>query len=347
MEAGAGLVVVVGAGPAGATAAYILATKGRKVVLVDAPPKSSDRIEMLPPAAISAFTAAGLSYVLEDPSVTVPCLGIVRGPAARDRQDFIAQPGGRGLAADRRSLDAALKSAAISAGAEPRCSRLVAVETTGSGITLVIAGARGSARLLASTVIDATGRAGAVCRRLGAKMTMWQRLTAERTRWAEPVGPWLSFSADNNGWNYAIAGPAGRVDAWRVSPAPSSPFVGVSRVDASSRLLEPAAGARWIAIGDASTAFDPICCQGLAHAVSSAVVAAGVILEGGTVRAPAAIAYDAACRETAVRTEEGRRGIYASMHLRQETDSPQGTRQMLANERLPLTPERGPPHRHD
>jgi flavin-dependent dehydrogenase len=93
MGPGADCVVVIGAGPAGAAAASILALKGRAVILVDGG-GSVDRIEMLPPAGIAAFAAAGLNRLLNDTAIASPCFGIIRGP---EREDFIGRPGGRGV----------------------------------------------------------------------------------------------------------------------------------------------------------------------------------------------------------------------------------------------------------
>jgi flavin-dependent dehydrogenase len=307
MGPSARLVVVIGAGPAGAVAAHTLALKGRAVLLVDAGRGSVDRIEMLPPAAIAAFEAAGFGRLFNDPSLASPCLGIVRGP---HREDFMGRPGGRGLAVHRPTLDAALRSAAVAAGAELRVGHLVFAAATGEGIEMTVSAGSSRERLLAQTVIDASGRAAALARRLGGRISTIERLTAQRTAASPTIGPWLTFLPDPKGWSYAISGPEGRVDAWRVSDIPGRE---ASTVDASTRVLEPAAGARWIAVGDASTAFDPICCQGLAHAAGTATVAAGMILDDGTISPEAAKVYDAACHETAKATEAARRLIYAGL----------------------------------
>lgn len=297
----AGLIVIIGAGPAGAAAAHILALKGRAVLLVDAGRDAVDRIEMLPPPAIAAFEAAGFGRLLNHPSIASPCLGIVRD---FHREDFIGRPGGRGLAVHRPALDAALRSAAVAAGAELRVGRLVVAAEAGDGIELILSTGSARERLLAQTVIDASGRAAVLARRLGGRVSTLERLTAQRTAAPPTIGPWLTFSSDPKGWRYAISGPEGRLDAWRVSDTPTRE---ASAVDASARILEPAAGARWIAVGDASAAFDPICCQGLAHAAGTATVAAGMILDSGTITPEAAKVYDVACRETAKSTEAGRR----------------------------------------
>lgn len=309
MKTQADPVVVVGAGPAGSVAAHILATKGCNVVLLDAGRGSPDRVEMLPSGAIAAFEAAGLGAFLADRSLSVPCLGIVRNGI---REDFLGQPGGRGLAVDRTRLDAVLRSQAVAAGAELRHGRLATAKPRADGIDLVLSGREGIERLGARTVIDATGRAAAAGRRLGAAMVTFQRLTAWPTTWPEQIGPWLAFAAQGDGWRYAITGPDERQNAWHVSPSPA-PAHARNAVDASARKLAPAAGVRWIAVGDAAAAFDPICCQGLAHAAGSATVAAGLILADETVCEAAARTYDAACAETAKNAESGRRMVYAAM----------------------------------
>jgi flavin-dependent dehydrogenase len=50
------------------------------------------------------------------------------------------------------------------------------------------------------------------------------------------------------------------------------------RVDASAARLSEAAGENWIAVGDAATSLDPISSQGLFNALSSALVAVGILV---------------------------------------------------------------------
>lgn len=317
MTGESGLIAVIGAGPAGAMAAHLLAVKGQSVLMLDEGRPSPDRIEMLPPQAVMAFRAGGLGLVLDDPGVAVPCLGIVRHGSTEDRQDFLSQPGGRGFAVHRPAFDAALKLAAVGSGAEHLHGRLVAVNDDGDRFSMRIDAEDGSMNVNAKTVIDASGRAAAAARRLGADVETWQRLLAERLAPGDARDPWLHFSVDAEGWRYTMTGPSGRRDTWRVAV----PLRGESRsnmVDASARLLAPTAGRRWIAIGDAACAFDPICCQGLAHAAGSALAAAGMIVQGGTVLQGAARAYDVACRETAAKTEAERRSVYAYMRRDRE-----------------------------
>ena len=314
MKGDGDLTAVIGAGPAGAMAAFLLAVKGRPVVLLDDERPSPERIEMLPPRAVLAFHAGGLGQALDDRDIAVPCRGIVRRGAVEDREDFLLQPGSGGLAVHRPAFDAAIRTAARTAGAKCLSGRLTAIEDKADGFVMRIAAIDGSLRIGARTIIDASGRAAAVSRRLGARLEIWEHLVAERTDNLDGPDLWLNFALDREGWVYAITGPGARRDAWHVGP-PSRPRMGHHAVDASARRLSPAAGHRWIAIGDAASAFDPICCQGLAHAASSALAAAGMIAKTGTVLEDDAELYDLACQQTAVRTEGERRAVYEHLRL--------------------------------
>ncbi|MGO6854989.1 NAD(P)/FAD-dependent oxidoreductase [Rhizobium beringeri] len=312
MEGARGLVAVIGAGPAGAMAAHLLARKGREVLLLDDCRRSPDRMEMVPPGAAIALRAAGVGALLSHPEVAVPCLGILR-KGAEDRQDFLSQPGGSGFAIHRPTLDAAIRTAAVAAGAHLLRGRLAAIEDLGNRFEIrLTATTRGSASIEAQTVIDASGRAAVVGRRLGGKITTWQHLIAEPVISDEGNDSWLCFSGGPDEWRYTMTGPGGRRDSWRVVV----PIRGRKRsnvVDASARSLAPTAGPRWLAIGDAACAFDPICCQGLANAAGTALAAVGMIVQSGTVVESAAQAYSLACELVVSSTEMGRRGIYEKM----------------------------------
>lgn len=327
MEAERGRIAVVGAGPAGAMAAFLLATRNHPVLLIDDARPSPDRIEMLPPHAAMAFRAGGLGPALQDPAIAVPCLGIVRRGTTEVRQDFLSQPGGQGLAIYRPAFNAAITAAAATAGAILQSGRLIGVEDHDTHFTLDIKTASDPERVDAAIIIDASGRSASAGRRLGAKIVTTQRLIAERIDPQGPADPWLHFSSDGDGWHYSISGPNQRRDAWRIEPSHHRRS-GTTFVDASSRTLSPTAGRRWIAIGDAATAFDPICSQGLANAAGSALAAVGLILQSGTVEWQAAAAYDFACRETAASTESERQRVYDEMRRsavsRQTASQPAG-----------------------
>jgi len=112
-------VAVAGAGPAGATLARLLALRGLDVVMIDPRRRASQRLEMVAPASLSAFAAAGVAPLLDDPAIALPCLGIRRrwGRAGTQTDEFLRHPGGRGFTVDRSAFDSALRSMAEDAGA--------------------------------------------------------------------------------------------------------------------------------------------------------------------------------------------------------------------------------------
>jgi flavin-dependent dehydrogenase len=104
---------VAGAGPAGLTAARLLALKGRKVLFVDPEPYIvANRLELLAPASLGTITALGLAPLLDDPVVARPCLGIRRrwDSAAIEHEDFLRHPYRTGYVVNRARFDAPSRS---------------------------------------------------------------------------------------------------------------------------------------------------------------------------------------------------------------------------------------------
>src|SRR5262245_17739801 len=100
-------VVVVGAGPAGAILAGLLAARPRVILLE----RSSDDAayalgEALPPAATPLLRDAGLENVAASSSVA--CYGTISvwGTAVPGETDFILDPNGAGWHLDRAQFDA-------------------------------------------------------------------------------------------------------------------------------------------------------------------------------------------------------------------------------------------------
>jgi flavin-dependent dehydrogenase len=304
-------VLVAGAGPAGATTARILASRGLRVIVADRFDRPSSRLEVASPSLRPLLSALGLLDLLDDSTIARPCLGIRRrwGGSPAEIEDFLAYRGGEGHVIDRAPFDAALRARARAAGA-----RFIAVrvsKVTEQGGTLHASLSDGSA-LKAARVVDATGRAAAVARRLGAKRICSERLTARlKEQIPDPTGQapgWLEVYGESRCWRYAIQGPRERRQSWSVSPVTAG---GRGCEDASSARLDRAAGKNWTAVGDAAAAFDPITSQGLANAFSTAGVAAGMILAepGGD----AAEIYSDAVAATYEQSERARGEVYSSL----------------------------------
>lgn len=304
-------VIVVGAGPAGATAALNLAPTWR-VVLVERRADTPPRIgEMLPPAARRLIS----DMMLLDQFLTeghLPCYGnrAVWGAGATIETDFLRDPDGNGWHLDRARFDAWLSRVAVQRGAVLlRPARLDAIERDGTRWRVRLATNNGSMELKAALVIDCGGRTAPVARRLGSRRAAADRLVCGWVQGAaRPTGRGAGFSvveAVEGGWWYTAPVPEERrilafftdadLPAGRLAhhdckalmaSAMETTEVGTVLVDcafaplhsgfvaAHNSALDKCTGPGWIAAGDASICFDPISSQGLLHALFSGLASA-------------------------------------------------------------------------
>jgi 2-polyprenyl-6-methoxyphenol hydroxylase-like FAD-dependent oxidoreductase len=100
-------VVVAGAGPAGALAAFVLAKAGYQALLIDEIQEDTHKVgESLPGAARQILQSLGLLTTLESGS-HLPCYGNVSawGSEQMIANDFISDPRGLGWHLDRVQFD--------------------------------------------------------------------------------------------------------------------------------------------------------------------------------------------------------------------------------------------------
>jgi geranylgeranyl reductase family protein len=160
-------VVVVGAGPAGSTAALVLARSGARVALADkaAFPRDKACGDLVGPRGVQ---------VLADLGLRVPDAGqgsdlLAVGPSGR-RSRLPAFTGrsypGHGIIVPRLVLDHALREAAVAAGAVPVRARITGVETGRGGRVDAVVSSDGQ-RLAGEVIIAADGALSPVARMAG------------------------------------------------------------------------------------------------------------------------------------------------------------------------------------
>jgi flavin-dependent dehydrogenase len=310
--------LVVGAGPAGLTVSRLLSLKGRQVVIVDPGSSQRNRLELLSPIALGTIAALGLSSLLSNHQIARSCLGVRSRWISREAtyNDFFRYPNRTGYVVDRARFDDALRKAAVAAGVEFVKGRVAAVESHGSEVGLKITEDRAETVAFADIIIDATGRAAAVARRMGAKIAFLDRrigeLIEETVSNPEKDAAWLDvWKGDEASWSYQIRGGEGKTQIWRIRPTGTELTPGTTqRSDASARILSTMAGKGWMAVGDAASAFDPIASQGLFNALSSALVATGVLQSCYRLGPATARAYSDAFRSAFYWSEAVRSDVY-------------------------------------
>ena len=173
-------------------------------------------------------------------------------------------------------------------------------------------------------VIDATGRRAAIARRLGAKVEFGPPLVARLKTLANVQLTGLVIEATENGWWYALPHPSGgstvaflgtpgaEPDAPRLLPVREDGFGDALALDARSARLSHFVGERWLAAGDAASAYDPVSSQGLFDALSSGFFAGNAAVDALAGRSEALQAYGSLVMRTAQRTHAATPRHYAS-----------------------------------
>lgn len=300
-------IAVIGAGPAGAAFAQTLAPRHR-VLLVDRSATPARRIgESLIPAArrllrdmaiLDAHEAQGHPAYLGNVSHW-------GGDPAQTR-DFLRDPDGPGWHLDRAGFEAFLRSAAVRRGATVMApARLTGLKRVDKAWELTLTSNGAESRARAALVVDASGRAATLAKRLGVGRENTDRLSAHwlSGRMASPETAMPGFSmieSEPDGWWYTAPLASGaRILAFHSEPdiAPPEirepdrfmkhaldlPAIGamlratgfvpddtVTVTAANSGRLARVVGPGWIAVGDAALSFDPIASRGLFNALYTA-----------------------------------------------------------------------------
>ncbi|HEX8188069.1 MAG TPA: tryptophan 7-halogenase [Pyrinomonadaceae bacterium] len=312
-------VVILGGGPAGAAAALSLRghAPSLSVALVEQSGYDAPRVgETLPPTVQGVLGQLGVweTFVGEG---HVAAYG-TRSAWGSDElfdNEFIYHPAGRGWHLDRTRFDRMLAREAEGRGVTTYSGyRFIGSRPNVGGWLLQARSGRGGEALIeASFVIDATGRRAAFASRLGARKVLLDRLVGVSVtfgaRGADTfTDTYTLVEAREEGWWYSALLPGDRVVVFCMSDADVLKSRGLNSADAWLGLLEqtrhtrervrhatplgaPAVhaahthrlerftGDRWLAVGDAATAFDPLSSQGVLKSLRSGVLASYAVAD--------------------------------------------------------------------
>jgi flavin-dependent dehydrogenase len=301
-------VAIVGAGPAGASAARLLAAWGHDVVLLhrDRDVQRHALAESIPPSCRKLFTAIGVLESIDAAGFYRSTGNTVWWGGGEARSEMFAG-GALGYQVERDVFDEVLRAQAVAAGAE-LCEGVVkAIDRSHRGATVICTNARS---LDSAFVLDCSGRAGVVARRgwrvdvpgyprtvglvgVWTRQDGWRGVDSTHTlvesygdgwAWSVPVSPhkrYLTTMVDPQRTELARGRPALDVYMAEVAKAQHlSSMSGDARLesgpwgcDGSVYASRTYAEAPFLLVGDAASFIDPLSSYGIKKALASAWLA--------------------------------------------------------------------------
>ena len=310
-------VVIVGGGPAGASVAITLANRGLTPIILESRQQPDLKVgECLPPSAGPILQQLGLSEQLQRDG-HLPSYGnrFVWGTPTPVERDYIFGTQGHGWQLDRARFEATLMNRARTDGADWRCgTRLVKCIWQHGCWTLIVKTPSGDSTLEADFVVDATGRASRLARQVGARQLRHDRLVGAALLLKSQRGEGIKESftlveAVRSGWWYSGRLPDEKLMAvyftdsdlldrkvlktsgWfallretehthsRVREGNYKTLAEPHVLAAHAARLDVIAGERWLAVGDAAAAYDPLSSYGISSALGGGFYAASAIVD--------------------------------------------------------------------
>ncbi len=305
---------MVGGGPAGLATAVALRHQGLTVAVFERTNYRSLRIgEHIPPSTKAMLASLGLADVLATGRhASCPGIRSVWGSDEPAERDYFFHPHGEGVNLSRPDFDLSLAMLARQLGAVVVTEARITALSRAAGVwhLTVQSGGRQS-QTHAGLLIDATGRAASIAKRLGARPIVYDELVAifGRVAGATPHSHLVLIEALVQGWWYSAGladgsiiatfltdpglidtSEATRIRAWRgqlnSAPLTAARIADPGQADAlhvrtaRTQRLDESAGDGWLAVGDAAMSFDPLSSEGISKGLEwgqrAAAVAAAI-----------------------------------------------------------------------
>lgn len=311
-------VVVLGAGPAGCTAAAALARQSLSVLIVEPQNALSFKVgESVPGAVHSALARAGYTGVLlRVAQLKCSSNRSLWGTDQLQSRAGILDPHGPGVHLDRASFDQELLKESMSAGAQLFRGARFDHATRSRRWTVSLGSASATFALECDAIIDCSGRNAYFARKLGIeRIVLDKQIAVVAVLSGEDVVDndlTTTIEAARDGWWYTARIPGQRRVAVFFTDGSllhdlrlrtSGGFVQMMRqsdhvrkffdcgyenlenpfvCQADTSYLTCSAGDGWCAAGDAAIALDPLASAGIVNAVNGGVAAARLVLAGFT-----------------------------------------------------------------
>jgi flavin-dependent dehydrogenase len=201
---------VIGAGPAGAAGARLLASWGHRVLLIGRPPRQRSLAESLPPSCAKLFEQLGVRSEIDDAGF-IRATGNTVCWAGQDRRVERFDPSSTGYQVPRDRFDALLVASAERAGAR------VSLDATARDAVreddewrVSFDSVSGSEEISSRWLLDASGRAGIIARRGFRKAEFAARTTAlvavweSKTAWPTEDETHTLVESYAGGWAWSV-----------------------------------------------------------------------------------------------------------------------------------------------
>jgi flavin-dependent dehydrogenase len=339
-------VVIAGGGIAGMAVALSLINRGIACLIVEPEIELNARIgETIPPSATSLLARCRIDHLLIDPA-HLPCYGnqFVWGSSKPYEKSFFSQINPHGWHLDRPFFEKQLRTHCISRGIEWLPGHRIAhIDQHLDGWHISLDGAGNIAgKVSCSFLVDATGRQARIARMLGRKRKRLDALVGISTLLTIDgitLPHYTYIEAVSNGWWYAAPLANNRLsivymtdndlvdkeltdtshllrcaretslisDILKRNISPNAEETTLR--PASTTALDERTGDRWLAVGDAAYAFDPISSYGIMSALEGGYYAGHAVADTLAGSTEAMAAYDVIISQAFA--------IYLKMHSQQ------------------------------